>query len=499
MNHKIIVLINCIFLIAFASAAVYFIKIQDNKIESSLESQELFIDKTKKFIDETEVKLNNQTAIIYKALNESFPVIIPDESAKLVTSFISDLNELRENLDFDSAYELETKFSKYLSVTPPWIQEEQTEDLLNIKYELEYLSILSFYEKDKSNIAETITLLSDLLDSNIKYHDDNLYLLVEKSFNELNQKYLLQVEDEYEKEIIKVINDTYKILKRDTSDVGNEELSDLLNTLSIYSDDDRVKSKLEDLDVFVTKKETNEISKSFKKNYEIVIKNYKDQKIWDQNLYDELHDEALSLYERNPQEYYEEYLEVIEIEVLYRLTSKANSLKKQVKDIKDNYNKNIEVTLSLIKTQLSNLQYEVTTIQKVDKSKLTEIVKEINSIISEIEMNVSKEASAYNNKLLKKYNKWILETIKKANSNNDYSNSNKKIFPSPEEEKQYINSKIAILKKLDEVDLSYAYIPINSLYNSIYSDVWNSIDKQIQLDYAIQSINIEKRGLLDFE
>ncbi|MGL1890589.1 MAG: hypothetical protein OCD02_03135 [Spirochaetaceae bacterium] len=499
MNHKIIISINTFFLVLLVFLSLFFLKTQEDKIDKNIQTQEDFIEKTKEFIGETDTKIHNQTALIYKALNESFPIIIPEESMLEVSTMQEAVKSFRKELAFDKISQLEKRFSKYLSTTPPWIQEDQTEELLLLKYEIEFISILSYYEKDNDNLAIVVTLLKDLLDSDLSYFNTELDSQVEESYNNFNLLYSRKMEDVYESEIVKALNRSTLLLNKSPINVDESEISEVVNLLLAYSEDDRVQKKISMLDEFVTLKEINSLDKSFNDNYNLFTKSYEENGLWDIELYSSIHELALVLYEKDPVEYQDTYYEIVEYESLYNITKKAKLLNHQVKEITNEFNDNLEITLTMIKSQISTLKYELTTVLNQDVTSLVKIITDTEEKISDLEKSLQQRIIDNNNKLVKKYNVWILTLIKKGSSNNDNANVNKKLFPSNAEKETYNRSKISILKDLDQVDLAYAYLPISSLYNNLYSDVWNSINKDKQLEYAMISVSLTKRGITYFD
>ena len=111
-------------------------------------------------------KVSNQTALFYRTIGEKIPVVVPEDDKQKFSQLKAKADECfaAETLgtELKSAKEL---YYDFIRTTAPWIQDELFADISTVKYELDYLSILDDYDKNK-DIDNTISMLGDFIFTN---------------------------------------------------------------------------------------------------------------------------------------------------------------------------------------------------------------------------------------------------------------------------------------------------------------------------------------------
>jgi len=141
-------------------------------------------------------QLSNQTALLYRTIGDVLPVIVPEEKK---TEFALLKEKTESLLDFSnnesSFEEVSELYSNFVKHTAPWIQDELFNEIVFVKDTIDYVSILSEYEKSK-DIDVAIMSLSAFISQNENY--DKISEVQEKCnalIKEKNDKYNATIAD----------------------------------------------------------------------------------------------------------------------------------------------------------------------------------------------------------------------------------------------------------------------------------------------------------------
>ena len=144
--------------------------------------------------------------------------------------------------------------------------------------------------------------------------------------------------------------------------------------------------------------------------------------------------------------------------------------------------------ISILASQLATLKFNADNLTLVSNDEIiSEIEKTIdllNTKEKEISSNLMKSESAD----IKKYNSEALDIIEKVKKQNDsisILDENKNL------------QKINFLLKLEEIQTSYLYLSIGTLYQQVYQEIWNSLNSENQFIVSKKAINIQKRELYE--
>ena len=135
--------------------------------------------------------VENQTAIFYSALGKISPLIIPEIFKSKFAALKTDCDISKHIDTLETVQSLESRYRNYLSSTPPWIQEEQQEDLLVMRFSIQYHKVKYLYENEEISPEETERILSIMI-------EERPSVLPEVSFNKVN-KLLSNVHDDLTK------------------------------------------------------------------------------------------------------------------------------------------------------------------------------------------------------------------------------------------------------------------------------------------------------------
>ncbi len=126
----------------------------------------LFNDEISKLSASMNEQVSNQTALFYRTIGEKIPVVVPEDDKQKFSQLKTKADDCfaAETLgtELKSAKEL---YYDFVKTTAPWVQDELFADISTVKYELDYLSILDDYDKNK-DIDKTISMLGDFIFTN---------------------------------------------------------------------------------------------------------------------------------------------------------------------------------------------------------------------------------------------------------------------------------------------------------------------------------------------
>ena len=162
-------------------------------------------------------KIDNQTAIINRVIGENIPVVVPEKEKAAFDELRKAVKAAEKKLNDDSLDKAVAMYLDFIKNTAPWIQETMANEILNTKYDLDFLTIKIAYVKD-NNAAAAVVSLQEFIELHADYESiadvkayskDIASNLAENSDAVLvrNEKILIdQVKDALGKSKLEIIN-----------------------------------------------------------------------------------------------------------------------------------------------------------------------------------------------------------------------------------------------------------------------------------------------------
>lgn len=445
-------------------------------------------------IEQVDNQLNTQTSLFYKIIGENIPVVVPEESQKKMDNLLKSINELSINLNDETLNESINLYLDYIKNTAPWIQEEKTEEIFFSKHSIDYYTILNNYNKSQ-NIVETVDSLQSFILSNNDYRDINIVI----------EKYNLLVDEQntlYEQTIKKLNSSMEKAFVN--PDITYDELMQFVTLIEPYIEETALEKNIQKLNTLIFESEllmeittdlenlNQQISQATEEKLEehmysiyteeLALNNYKLNKIENLN-----HEKTSALLLECTENLNKQNIEKIhEQELLQQIKESLVICNKEIENIDSNSIGS--AMISILASQLATLKFNADNLTLVSNDEIiSEIEKTIdllNTKEKEISSNLMKSESAD----IKKYNSEALDIIEKVKKQNDSisildENKNSK--------------KISLLLKLEEIQTSYLYLSIGTLYQQVYQEIWNSLNSENQFIVSKEAINIQKRELYE--
>ena len=215
---------------------------------------------------------------------------------------------------------------------------------------------------------------------------------------------------------------------------------------------------------------------------ELAVNNYKLNKITNLN-----HEKASALLLDCTKKLNKKNIQKVqEQELLQQINESLVICNKEIENIDSN---SIGAAMvSILASQLATLKFNANNISLVSNVDiLSEIEKSIN-LLNIKEKEISAKLIKSESEDIKKYNNESLIIIEDVKNQNDAIT----LFDESRNSK-----KISLLLKLEEIQTSYLYLSIGTLYQQVYQEIWNSLNSENQFIVSKKAINIQKRDLYE--
>lgn len=445
-------------------------------------------------IEQVDNQLNTQTSLFYKVIGENIPVVVPEESQKKMDNLLKSINNLSTNLNDETLNESINLYLEYIKTTAPWIQEEKTEEIFFSKHSIDYYTILNNYNKSQ-NIVETVDSLQSFILSNNDYRDINIVI----------EKYNLLVDEQntlYEQTIKKLNSSMEKAFVN--PDITYDELMQFVTLIEPYTEETALEKNIQTLNTLIFESEllmeitadlenlNQQISQTTEEKLEehmytiyteeLALNNYKLNKI--QNLNHEKTSELLlECTEKLSRQNIEK---VQEQELLQQIKESLVICNKEIENIDSNSIGS--AMISILASQLATLKFNADNLTLVSNDEIISEIEKTIDLLNTKEKEISSNLMKLESADIRKYNSEALDIIEKVKKQNDsisILDENKNL------------QKINFLLKLEEIQTSYLYLSIGTLYQQVYQEIWNSLNSENQFIVSKKAINIQKRELYE--
>lgn len=445
-------------------------------------------------IEQVDNQLNTQTSLFYKVIGENIPVVVPEESQKKMDNLLKSINELSINLNDETLNESINLYLEYIKTTAPWIQEEKTEEIFFSKHSIDYYTILNNYNKSQ-NIVDTVDSLQSFILSNNDYKD----------INKVIEKYNLLVDEQntlYE-QTIRNLNSSMETAFGNP-DITYDELMQFVTLIEPYIEETALEKNIQTLNTLIFESEllmeitadlenlNQQISQTTEEKLEehmytiyteeLALNNYKLNKI--QNLNHEKTSELLlECTEKLSRQNIEK---VQEQELLQQIKESLVICNKEIENIDSNSIGS--AMISILASQLATLKFNADNLTLVSNDEIISEIEKTIDLLNTKEKEISSNLMKLESADIKKYNSEALDIIEKVKKQNDsisILDENKNL------------QKINFLLKLEEIQTSYLYLSIGTLYQQVYQEIWNSLNSENQFIVSKKAINIQKRELYE--
>lgn len=199
--------------------------------------------------------IENQTSLLYRTIGDVLPVVVPEENLKQFENLKSKISvaysDKENEQKFNDALE---GYKNYIGKTAPWIQESQAEELMEAKYDLDFIKINVDYKKNPNDFDLILNDLANFVLLNSSYSKiasvvskyDSVYQAKIKPINAKSKEILeknkgkIQKSEGYD-ELIKNTNQQINVLYAENI---SDNLEALQNSLAVIMEkQNELKSK----------------------------------------------------------------------------------------------------------------------------------------------------------------------------------------------------------------------------------------------------------------
>lgn len=215
---------------------------------------------------------------------------------------------------------------------------------------------------------------------------------------------------------------------------------------------------------------------------ELALNNYKLNKI--QNLN---HEKTSALLLECTEKLNKQNIEKIhEQELLQQIKESLVICNKEIENIDSNSIGS--AMISILASQLATLKFNADNLTLVSNNEILSDIEKTINLLNTKEKEVSSVLMKKESEEIKKYNNYsliIIEDVKKQFDGISFIEENKN------------SKKISLLLKLEEIQTSYLYLSIGTLYQQVYQEIWNSLNSENQFIVSKKAINVKKRELYE--
>ena len=478
---------------SFVSFLLIFVFASCSKINETIEKQ----NKEMQMLSE---KIDNQAALIYEIVGKNIPVITPEDSKSKLNVLNNEVNSLYSEFSEEKLENVKKLYIDFINTTSPWIQENESKNILNIKYTIDFCSIINDDELDESGQIES---LYAFIENNGNYEKidevvDKYNSLIEKRTKEYNDK-INTLNKNIEEKINESINrDTLDTLYNDLSDLYDEanpysldeNLSDNFKKLQVRVEEinfiNELKRELDALNNFILADEIKSPINYNEYSQKLLILSMEIEKLnsLDKQLLNNIKKDVVS----NLEKYSKDLMLVSEQDILDDAKESLEICEEQINGLKKDIVS--ASAIQLLATQLASIDFNISTLKLIDDSILMPVKDKIKSCILKINAKEAEISQAINNKNnddIKEYNRKVLNKINSIRvarkSNKNFLNKNSGV--------------VAYLLDLEKIQVNYLYLPINNLYQELYQELWGKIDSDSRVYVSQKSIDEPKWGLGD--
>lgn len=454
---------------------------------------------TQKF-NELSQNINNniesQTALLHRTIGDVLPVVVPEKSRAEFDAVKQAVAELKGDMSDENLSAAVDLYTDFIQTTAPWIQQELTSEIMEAKATIDYCSILNTYKNDK-DVETVVDSLQTFILSNTAYSE----------LKDVIAKYDAIVEEQnklYDNAITGITARAKAMLEKKNASYA--ELQTLLVDMEPYQEDEAVAKYIPSLytcmkdaealedalkDVETLYQQIHGGDMSLAEEMYTIYANQLAQCLYNANSITTLDNSALmgKINEcRSELVSYEKRIEKnAQTTLANQIRTSIATYKKEIANITADSMANAK--LSIIANQLASLQFSA---GSIDEGERASVLSDIEGCVSQLkakEQSLGTSNSEYDAKI-KKYNEWGLKEIEWANT---------QVHHLAKESKKNKAEKTAerkdLLVRLEKIQTGYLYTPLAVLYQQVWQELWDELNKDEQLDVSKRAVAVDKVDL----
>lgn len=327
---------------------------------------------------------------------------MPEEAQKRLTELsekttaLIDTNEIDEK-KFDEDFEL---YINYVSTVSPWIQEEQVTDLFQVKYDLDYLKILIYYQQNPDNANRVLEKLSDFINQNQQY---SKIVQVQSRYDEIASNQMKSLKSRADKFLKSETYDSseYQIFLSETEDF----LTVLYEDNKEETDNYRLLQKLiDDIKVREIELSNKKLKANYGKMFDEFVKAAKQNKV-SQSDYVDLQKQIPIMQETFPGEYDDDDIILYEWKLLSELNNQFSNVKTKIEEIENDLGKYSDFAVAQISSDITAIDLNLALFSKIKSSDLKSLQQGVLDFEKRIEKLREKNLEAENKLYISDYDK----------------------------------------------------------------------------------------------
>ncbi|WP_294427938.1 hypothetical protein [uncultured Treponema sp.] len=333
-------------------------------------------------------EIKNQTSIFYRVIGEQIPVVIPEDKKAQLQALINKLPTISLKIAVDQYEEAYKLYSSYLKSTAPWIQEEQSNELFEIKLILDFCAIISSYSTNQVSLNYTIQEIDSLIYTYNDFPKINEVEQIRDELVQLRNKPLQDVNEQLKKRI--VTQTEIKAHKKSEvqtliSDIDKQLLK--LNDSMLYDDIAFFENSMVQLNQIFENATNNELYEQYTADYKNFVDKIK-KNVYDENLYVSLQGKIPLVQKIQPGLHDEDDLILYEWKTFYELKTTCINTKNSFDSLKQDISKFNQVDFNLLLNEIYGLSNRISIIahtKEIDTKDLVSQVQTLSKCADEVE------------------------------------------------------------------------------------------------------------------
>ena len=438
--------------------------------------------------------LHNQSAIINRSIGKAIPVIVPNMYQEKMASIEAKCNLSNLPSNREAVLQIENDYRDYIITTPPWIQEQQITQLLNLRFSIQFAKIKVYYQSGEASDDEIEELLEALMETKPANLDSKTGEAGEKLLTEVREKIVSEESKQQEAKVNELFKKTDLLLAKAPSEVSEKDLEEIASQLSDYRDtSEAVSAKLKSIEDF-SERVTREKELTFLRDqFKFLADNFGTND-WNEAQADSLlarMDAEKDLAEEVP-------LLIKQMKQMMersQIAQELNGLSDRLEKIQNLPATDAQLALPLFVAEVVNMLLQLDSVDfdtSVEREKAKTILSDARGVQEGIQNKIIKE----DNKLLAEYNLWAIERIEYSrDQQNQYKERTGMI--SGEDKDWYRGQLVKLFDDILRIDTGLLFEPVRTTYYSVYQELMSDIEPEDKFTVARNSLRIEKNTLED--
>lgn len=444
--------------------------------------------------EQLEASLHNQTALLYRTIGEVLPVVVPETEKEKFKNLQNSVHILANDINQQNLATAVALYTDFITKTPPWIQQELGADLLTVKYDIDYYSILNNYRQN-SNLEEVIDSLQSFIITGNDYANIQDAIAYYNALIDRQTEAYNVVLSSLKEELDKAFGDSaitsgnlYSLMAKAESYADDDTLQKHIERLALLTSEAVLKERLVEEVAILQSQINDEKPENIEADTYSLYTEELAQILYQANTIKSLDVSELKTSIGNVSKSLSEYETKIKKrqEQIYatQITATLNNFKSEIEKIV--YDDKFNITVSTFYENLARLKIEAMEFKHESSANIIQLIDKCNAALDNKRDAFMDSLNKKEEQSIKNYNKNALRTIEDVKQLADGIG----VFDGEKNEKR-----ISYLLRLEAIQTGYLYLPVQAVYQEIYQELLGGLNKEQKAQFAQRALDVKRRNL----